>query len=222
MAKRMIDLSFTLMEGMTTFPVHWHPVVEITQLGRFGIEDRETRKITLGTHTGTHLDAPRHFIPGGETVDNIPVDVFVGPALVLDFTDAQPLQVIDIEDFERQIGADKPERIIMRFDWDQYWGRMKYYTDHPYISDAAAQWLVDRGVRLLGMDTPQADSPNNGRNSGNDSPVHKILLGHGVIKLEYLCNLRQLTKREIELIALPLKIKEGDGAPVRCIAIEYD
>lgn len=222
MARRVVDLSYTVAEGMTTFPVHWHPVVEITQLGRFGIEDRETRKITIGTHTGTHLDAPRHFIPNGETVDNIPVDVFVGAALVLDFTYAQDLQVIGIEDFERQIHGRKPERIIMRFDWDKYWGTMKYYTDHPYISNEAAQWLVDTGVRLLGMDTPQADSPKNGRASGNDSPVHKILLGSSIIKLEYLCNLKELLKQEIEIIALPLKIKDGDGAPVRCVAIEHD
>ena len=107
----------------------------------------------------------------------------------------------------------------MRFDWSDHWGSLKYYSEQPYISDAAAQWVVERGVKLLGMDTPQADSPNNGRGSERDSPVHKILLTAGVIKLEYMTNLRELGSSEFELIALPLKIRDGDGAPVRCVGI---
>ena len=62
-------------EGMQTFAAHWHPFVEITQLGRHGIENRESRKLTFGTHTGTHIDAPRHFIPGGQTVDRVPLEL---------------------------------------------------------------------------------------------------------------------------------------------------
>jgi arylformamidase len=71
----------------------------------------------------------------------------------------------------------------------------------------------------LGMDTPQADSPKNGRGSERDSPVHKILLSAGIIKLEYMTNLRSLGSSEFELIALPLKIRDADGAPVRCVGI---
>lgn len=90
----------------------------------------------------------------------------------------------------------------MRFDWSDHWGLLKFYTEQPFIADEAAQWLVERGVRLLGMDTPQADSPNNGRGSDRDSPVHKILLGADVIKLEYMSNLRALGGvTDIELIA---------------------
>lgn len=219
MKPRIIDLSFPIHEGMTTFPVHWHPVVEITQLGRHGIEGRESRKVLIGTHTGTHIDAPRHFIPRGATVDQLPLDTFVGPATLLDFSYAQPLQEMQVEDFEKQLGDRCPERIVLRFDWSDHWGKLKYYTEQPFISDEAARWLAGRGLRLLAMDTPQADSPNNGRGSKRDSPVHKILLGSGVIKLEYLTNLREIPVRDFELIALPLNIREGDGAPVRCVAL---
>ena len=66
--KKIIDLTMSLKEGMQTFPTHWHPFVEITQLGRHGIENRETRKLILGTHTGTHIDAPSHFISDGDTI----------------------------------------------------------------------------------------------------------------------------------------------------------
>ena len=218
MSKQIVDLSFPIHEGMTTFPVHWHPVVEITQLGRFGIEGRESRKLVLGTHTGTHIDAPRHFIADGATIDQLPLDIFVGPAMLVDFSHAQPLQEMQVVDFERQLGDRSPERVVLRFDWSDHWGGPRYYAEQPYISDEAARWLVARGIRLLAMDTPQADSPKNGRGSQRDSPVHKILLGAGVIKLEYLNNLRQVIAREFELIALPLNIRGGDGAPARCIA----
>jgi arylformamidase len=215
----IVDLTFPIHEGMTTFPVHWHPIVEISQLGRHGIEGRESRKMTLGTHTGTHIDAPRHFIPDGATVDQLPLETFIGPATLVDFSYAQPLQEMQVQDFEKQLGDGRPERLIMRFDWSDNWGNLRYYTEQPYISEEAAHWLVARGVRLLAMDTPQADSPRNGRGSERDSPVHKILLGGGVIKLEYLTNLRRISAREVTLIALPLNIRDGDGAPVRCVAL---
>ena len=220
MARRLVDLTYPIHEGMTTFMTHWHPVVEITQLGRHGIENRETRKLVLGTHTGTHCDAPSHFIPGGQTVDAIPLDTLVGPASVVDFTDSQPGRELEVADFERELGDPRPERVLMRFDWSDNWGTMAYYTDHPFISQDAARWLVERGVRLLGMDTPMPDDPKNGWRSELDSPVHKILLGNGVILIEYLCNLRELRSREVEFVALPLKVLDGDGAPARCVAIE--
>ena len=220
MARRIVDLTYLIHEGMTTFPSPWHPVVKITILGRHGIENRETRKVVLGTHTGTHCDAPRHFVPGGKTVDKLSLDMLIGPAFVVDFSNSQPSQEIEVADFERQLGNRRPERVVMRFDWSEHWGKMEYYTDHPFISQAAAQWLVDCGVQLLAMDTPQPDNPAHGRGSELDSPNHKILLGNGVILVEYLCNLRELRQREIELIVLPLKILDGDGSPVRCVAIE--
>jgi arylformamidase len=218
--KRIVDLSYPLHDGMTTYPVHWSPPFEMIQLGRHGIEGRESRKITMGTHTGTHVDAPRHFVPNGKTIDQLPLDLFFGPATLLDFTAAKPLQEMQVDDFTCQLGDRRVDRLIMRFDWSDHWGTLKYYAEQPFISEAAAHWVVNRGVRLLGMDTPQADSPHNGRGSKSDSPVHKILLGAGVAKLEYMTNLRQLKSREFDLVALPLLIKGADGAPVRCIGVE--
>ena len=221
MAQRIIDLSYPIHEGMTTYPVHWHLPVEITQLARHGIENRETRKITMGTHCGTHIDAPRHFIPGGATIETIPLDLLVGPARVLDMTPVETAKKrYDIPDFERLLGDEKPLRLILRFDWSDHWGTMEYYSDQPYISEKAAQWMVDRGVRLLAMDTPQVDSPDHGRTGPKDSPNHKIMLGQGVVFVEYCTNLRQLSRREVELVVAPLNILGSDGAPARVIAIE--
>ena len=217
---RKVDLTYPIQEGMTTFPTHWHPFVEISQLGRHGIENRETRKLVLGTHTGTHCDAPLHFIPGGQTIDAVSLDTLIGPARVLDLSRSKPFQELGIEDLERELGSSRESRVVLRFDWSDHWGKLSYYTDHPFISQAAARWLVDRGVRLLAMDTPMPDNPKHGRGQDPDSPNHKILLGNGVILVEYLCNLRSLQHKDIELIVLPLKVLGGDGAPARCVAIE--
>lgn len=217
---RVIDLTFPIQNGMTTFPTYWHPSVEITVLGKHSSENRETRKIVLGTHTGTHCDAPRHFIPGGQTLDNLPLDVLIGPALVLDFSHAAPFQELTAKDFERQLGDRQVERLVIRFDWSDHWKEQDYYTDHPFISEEAAAWLIQRGVKLLAMDTPTPDNPKNGRGTGKDSPVHKLFLSKNIVLVEYLCNLKSLRKKEVQLIVLPLKIHEGDGAPARCVALE--
>lgn len=217
---KMIDLSLPIEEGMMTFPTHWHPVVEITILGRHGIEGRETRKLLLGTHIGTHADAPRHFIPGGGSIDEIPLDVLIGPATVLDFTGCRPLQEIDTPDLEQKLGDKVSPRLILRTGWSQYFGNLKFYDQYPFFSEGAARWLVEKGVRLIAMDTPSPDNPAHSRGTSKDSPNHKVLLGAGVVLVEYLTNLNALSLSEVELIVLPLKLKGCDGSPVRCIAIE--
>ncbi len=222
MPRRIIDLTYSIHEGITTYPRYWHPKVEITQLGRLDIEGRETRRIVLGTHTGTHCDAPRHFIEGGQTIDLVPLDILIGPAVVLDFSKKGPLQEIAVSDFEEHLGNNIPERLVLRFEWSDYWNTSEYYKNHPFISIEAAQWLVGKGIRLLAMDTPTPDRPSNIKDTAKDSPIHKILLGKGIVLVEYLCNLKELNQRVIELIILPLKIVDGDGSPARCIAIEED
>lgn len=217
---RYIDLTFPIHTGMTTFPRSWHPKVEITQLGSLDVEGRETRKLVIGTHSGTHCDAPRHFIEGGETIDNLPLNTLIGPALLADFSDKPKGFEIGVEEF-RSVAGDGPfERIAMRFDWDRNWGSADYYGNHPYISKQCARWLVSKGLRLLAMDTPMPDNPRPDPDDEEDSPIHKILLGNDVILVEYLCNLHALKLKNFTLIALPMKIEGADGSPVRCVAVE--
>jgi arylformamidase len=219
MAQRIVDLSYLIHEGMTTYPSPNHPRVEITQLGRHGIENRETRRVVLGTHTGTHCDAQRHFIAHGSTIEYVPLELLIGPARLLDLTDVGEKQSVDAPLLNKRLGTPVGERLVLRYDWSSRWGSISYYRDHPFLTVEAAEWLVANGVHLLGMDTPTPDSPRDDAASNNDSPVHKILLSNGVTLVEYLCNLEQIQRDRFELIALPLKIKNGDGAPARCVAL---
>ena len=221
----LVDLSMTIQEGMQTFAAHWHPFVEITQLGRFGIEDRETRKLVLGTHTGTHLDAPRHFIPGGTTIESIPLDKINGRASVLDFSELADGTVIDTDQLKVTLGGRPATRLLCRFDWDekalgQTGCSNRYYNGHPYFTQAACVWLVQNGCQLLALDTPQPDNPAHCRGAELDAPNHKILLGNNVMIGECLVNLKALTQPEVHLVFAPLKIMGADGAPSRVFA--YD
>lgn len=215
----IIDLTMTLREGLMTFPVHWHPMVEITQLGRFEVEGRESRKLILGTHTGTHVDAPRHFVQNGTTIEHTDPEIYHGPARVLDFTDLPDKTEVTLDMVKDRIGADFPPRILFRYDWDRRLNNLEYYSHHPYLSEPACEWLVSQGVKLVGFDAPMPDDPRNGRGSEKDSPNHTILLGAGVAILEYLVNLSQIPAGDFILSALPLKIDGGDGSPVRAVAI---
>lgn len=204
---------------MMRFPVYWHPDVEISVLGKFESEQRETRRVVLGTHTGTHCDAPRHFIPGGATIDQVPLDTLIGEASLIDFSDLPPRTEITVEKLEGRSQAIQ-ERVILRFNWSKHWETPLYYSDHPFLSPAAAEWLVKKGVILVAMDTPMGDNPLHGKGSTPDSPIHKIFLGNNVVLVEYLANLDQIHSREVELIVMPLKIVSGDGSPARCAAVE--
>jgi arylformamidase len=217
---KIIDLSLAIEEGMMTFPTHWHPVVEITILGRHGVEGRETRKVVLGTHIGTHADAPRHFIPNGGTIDEVPLDVLIGPARVIDFSGCEPLHEITLSELNEKLNGKIPSRIILRTGWSEYFGHMKFYNEYPFLSEDAAEWLVQGGIRLIAMDTPSPDNPAHSRGTSKDSPNHKVLLGAGVVLVEYVANLKSLTRSEVELIVMPLKLKGCDGSPARCVAIE--
>ena len=219
MTKKIIDLSMILEEGMISFPQPWHPIVEIVQLGRHEIEGRETRKITMGTHTGTHIDAPRHFIPDAPTVDEIPLDQMNGLASVVNLTDFGPGQEVGLSDLEKALGDRSAERVLLRFDWERMTGSLDYYYKSPYLSEDAAKWLIEKGCKLLGMDTPMPDNPENGRGCSKDSPNHKILLGGGAILVEYMVNLSAIDRDEVNIIVAPIKVKEGDGAPARVFAI---
>ena len=218
MNKNYYDLTFTIQEGMTTYPRHWHPLVEIVQIGRHTVEGRETRRVSMGTHTGTHIDAPAHFIPGGKTVDKIPLEVLCGPAIMIDFSDLEPNTKITSQMLIDRLPETFPQRIVFRYNWSQYFVDVGFYNNHPYLSEDAANWLISRQIKLIAMDTPMPDCSVKNQGCSIDSPIHKILLGNDVVIVEYLANLESIPENNFNLYVLPLKIKDGDGAPVRCIA----
>lgn len=219
---RIVDLTMPIHDAMPTYPSECHPVVQVEPLGVVGSHGRNTCRLVLGSHTGTHVDAPRHFLPDAPGVDELPLDVLVGPAAVLDVTPVGELACITAEDLVAALGGRAAERLVLRTDWSSRWGTDAYYTLSPHLSREAARWVAESGVRLLAMDVPSPDDPREGSGAPTDSPNHKLLMEAGVVLVEYLTGLDRLRSADIEIAALPLRVRGADGAPARCIAIERD
>jgi arylformamidase len=218
--KKILDLSYEMQEGIITF-AYWHPPFLIKKVGRHEVEGRETKLISFGSHSGTHLDAPLHFIKNGKTVSDIPLEKLVGEVTFANFTNLKENDCVT-EKMLRKIKITK--KMIFKFGWGKHWSQKKFYDGYPFFTKEAAKYLVGKKIELLGMDSP---SPDDSRikltkeimGTDNDSPVHKIFLRAGVVLVEYLANLDKIKDyKGWTIIATPLKIKNGDGCPTRvCI-----
>lgn len=217
--KKFLDLTLDLHEGMPTYPSVWHPVVDIKQMGRIEMEARRSYSVTLGSHTGTHMDSPAHMVKDGITIDMIPLETIVGKAKVIDFTNKGKGDKITLEEI-KSCGTkfEKGDRLLIKTGWYKNWGSNAYYDQWPWVTAEAAQWIVDQGVIFVCMDVPSPDDPLSNTGYGMPSPIHNIFLQNGVILVEYLTNTLDIDKEEISITALPLKVKGCDGFPARVIA----
>lgn len=167
-----------------------------------------TLRINTINHVGTHMDAPRHFLEEGATLDELPLELVCGRAKVI-WVDNQ--YEIPVEALEKA-GIEGEERILIksRMSWGEWWEK-PFIPDFPHLSDAAAIYLVDAGVKLVGIDYISISGYNK-----NEVSIHTTLLGSGVWIVEGLL-LQNVEPGHYELYCLPLKIKAGDGAPCRAI-----
>jgi arylformamidase len=193
----IIDISVPVRPGMVTYPgdptVSLERVVSIANGGVCNLS-----RLDFGVHSGTHVDAPLHFIDGAAAVEALPLDVLVGPARVLELT---PAERLDASVFE---GADLAERVLLKTRNSELWARDSFADDHLALTEDGARALVDGGVGLVGIDYL----------SIGDEDAHRVLLGAGVVAVEGL-DLRDVEPGEYELICAPLKLVGSDGAPAR-------
>ena len=205
--KHWIDISIPIRDAM----VHWpsDPPVSIKRVE--DIEKGDTANlsvISMGAHSGTHVDAPIHFVKEGKGVDNIPLDTAIGRARVIEIRDPESIEPEELARHRIRRG----ERILFKTENSSHvWQKDEFVEDFVFISDAAADFLVDRGVRLIGIDYLSVGSFKHG-----GSYVHKTLLNGGIWIIEGL-NLSNVTPGNYDLICLPLRIVGGDGAPARVI-----
>jgi arylformamidase len=184
------------------------------------IKDNCTVRVTrldMATHVGTHVDAANHFIPHGRSIDRYPLEKFVGPGIALDVRRTGPQQ-LDRDELDA-VGADvQPgDIVLLSFGYGRHFGT-DTYREHPYITVGAAEWLVEREVKLVGFDLMTPDMPEPLRPDGFDWPVHQVLLGHDVLVMENLNGaLDIVTGQRLEIFAAPMPIKGADGGP--CVPI---
>jgi predicted dehydrogenase/kynurenine formamidase len=204
---RYFDLSLPIDENM--------PRAGVTEFKRIDRDGYNATTITLYSHCGTHMDAPRHFLPQGATLEQQSFEACCGPARVLDLTPIEPRELIGVGRLARWERIIRPgDRLLLRTDWHRRFGTPEYRDALPRISPQLAEWLVQRRVALIGVEPPSVADVNSIEEL---TIVHRILLGGGVTIVEGLANLDQLPD-EVEFFALPLRIVGGDGCPVRAVA----
>lgn len=165
-------------------------------------------RVSFSTHIGTHIDPPAHFIQDGLTLDQVPLDVFIGPARVIDVANVDCIQVADLE----RHNLTGVERLLFKTRNARFWPEERvFHEEYVYLTTPAAEWLVARGIRLVGIDYLSIEV------FGFEQPTtHWALLGANVVIIEGL-DLREVPPGDYELLCLPLKIKDSDGGPARVV-----
>ena len=197
----LLDITVPIREGMVTYPgdptVHLERVKELERGDTANLS-----RLDFGVHTGTHVDAPLHFVAGGAAAETLPLDVCIGPAEVIDASDTDG--DIGVEHVEQM--SEGAQRVLFKTRNSELWDRDEFQRDFARISEDAARALVDRGVRLVGVDYLSVGNPT----------THRTLLSAGVVAVEGL-DLRRVAAGRYRLMCLPLKIVGSDGAPARAV-----
>lgn len=195
---RVIDLTRTIEPGMAVYP--GDPEVRFHLHTHYAEHGFRVTGLELGTHAGTHLDAPAHFLPEGETVEGLSLEKLVGPARVVDLNDVNA-------------SFRQGERVLLRSGWGSHWGMPDYFEDFPGIPAELGERLAAAPVALVGLETPTLHPDGE-----EDARLHRLLLARAVVLVENLANLEALPE-QFTLTVLPLPLRGLDGSPCRAVAL---
>ncbi|MSQ15098.1 MAG: cyclase family protein [Dehalococcoidia bacterium] len=207
---KIYDISVPLSKDLPVYPgdrgCKIKPLAQMSKGSPYNLS-----LLSMGTHTGTHVDPPVHFIQGGRTVDALPLEAMVGPAYVAEMMDQD---FISAEGLDRAAIPKDVERLLLKTRNCALWEHKEFVENFVYITESGAKWIADRGLKLVGIDYLSVEKYK------ADQPVaHTTLLGAGIVVAEGL-DLREVPAGRYFLVFLPLKINGGDGAPARAILLE--
>lgn len=205
---KILDLTHPITGDIPVyFP--WHPGTSVEQTADYTENQCVVHKLSIGTHTGTHMDAPVHIFEGMHAIDEYDLNLFYSDAQVLDFTPRAPRQSIGRAEIEEK-GIKPRIGVIVKTGWDTHFGTEDYYRTYPPIETEAAEYLLQQKIPFLAADTPYT------------LDVHKVLLKQGIPLITNLNNTAALRPGMVKLITAPLPIKGADGSPCRVLAIVKD
>ena len=210
---RVIDLTHTIESGMPVYPGTEPPILEpANTYDRDGF--RET-KISMYSHTGTHMDPPAHLFRDRTTLDAFPPEQFIGKALVIDCTSLKEGEPITMDHLSRYgTKAETADFLLFYLGWDARWGSEAYFGDYPCIDDAVLEYILEGSYKGIGFDVigldPIAD--------GNLTRHKKLFQTRDIINIENLCNLGLCGNELFWFSCFPLKIRDCDGSPIRAVA----
>lgn len=215
--RRVVDLSRPLRTGMTVFP--GDPAVSIESAATLEQDGFAVSALHLGSHSGTHVDAPSHSIAGGASIEAVPLETLIAPIIVLRARGRGPGAVIGWGELEPQAeGVRAGDAVVVETGWDERFDRADA-VDHPSLAPEVAEQLLARGVRVIGTDALSPDASRPGADGVWRLPVHELVLGAGGLIIENLTGLAAVPASGAELVALPLALPGVDGSPVRAVAV---
>ena len=212
----IVDLSRIIYNGMPKIPVL--PDVRVRRC--ISIDEGHPLNVTeisLACHAGTHVDAPIHIVPNGKSIEELPVESFVGPGAVIPVKKKGGEEVAAKDLEGSRVPVNRGDILMVYTGWDEKFESPDYNL-HPYFSVDAAEWMVQRGIKLVGIDCITVDLPTPLRQKGFNFPVHRTLLGSGVLIAENVANLGRIVGKKTRILALPLKVKGSDAGHARIIA----
>jgi arylformamidase len=206
MPAKIYDISVDIQIGMPTYP--GDAKFKSRKLKTVEQDGYEIHRLSLGNHTGTHVDAPAHFIENGATITELPLDILNGRVLVVEI---QSREKVDLKDVER-LDLDNDFRILLKTRNSSLWKtRKRFQENYVYLTLDAAKYLAEKDIKLIGFDYLSIE-----KFGDSEHPVHRYLLGNQVIILEGL-NLSDVEEGEYEMCCLPMKLTGLDAAPARVI-----
>jgi arylformamidase len=202
---KIYDVTVPLSKELVVYP--GDPQVKINRRTKANEDDAKYNlsRYSFSSHAGTHVDPPFHLIEGGMTVDKLPLELLIGRARVVEVT-APVVDEAVLEEFDFTVDA----RVLFKTRNSYLWSQKTFVKDYVYITPGAARSLVNDGIKVVGIDYLSVDK------FGAPPETHMALLGAGIIIIEGL-DLREVEPGDYELICLPLKVKDGDGAPARVV-----
>lgn len=203
---KIYDVTVPLSRELVVYP--GDPHVKVIRRTTINKDDGHCNlsRYSFSSHAGTHVDPPFHFIEGGVTVDNLPLELLMGRARVIEVT-APVIDEAVLEEFDFTADA----RLLFKTRNSYLWSQKKFVEDYVYITPGAADVLVKEGIRVVGIDYLSVD-----KFGDDESRTHLTLLKAGVVIIEGL-DLREIEPGDYEMFCLPLKVKDGDGAPARVV-----
>ena len=207
------DVSVPITNTMPVWPSD--PPVQLTPKTHISRDQSHSVRLTsieMGSHTGTHIDAPFHFIENGRRLNEIPTETLVGTALVFELPNVRSIGRSDLEGLPR----DGVERVLFKTENSKHWKDGRFFEEFVYLEPDAAQVLVERGVKVVGIDYLSID-----KYKSEKHPSHFVLLGRNVVIIEGL-DLSQVSPGNYRMVALPLNLQDVDGAPTRVILTDFE
>jgi arylformamidase len=208
----ILDLTREISTDTKVFP--GSPLPKFITWNKMEIHDYHSEVVFMSTHTGTHMDAPSHFVTGVSSIDQIPVNRFISRAILVKISKTSDELITAGEIEASKIKILEGNSVVFSTSWENEVDNDYYFNHSPGLSEDAAEYLIDKRVNAVCIDSPSID-----RGSDINFPVHKLLLSKDILIVENLCNLSKIDNQNFTLIMTPLKLSGASGSPIRAIAI---